>query len=203
MGTVLRMVVFASAWALAACGAGGLEDAAPEALFPEASSGIGQRPPSTDEFKGLLPSGSEILAVTRGDIDASGHPDVVLAVDDSTPAEQPRSLLLLVRGDDGNLRLAARNDRIVPCHTCGGSMGEPSVHLDSDTGTFTLTTEGGTGWLWSNEYVFEHDGGDRWLLKTFTRMTSSRTTHESEQTILTSDDLGAIDFVEFDPEAIH
>lgn len=156
-----------------------------------------------DEVRGLLPSGTEVLSLSRGDINADARPDVVVAVDGSSgDAKTPRSILLFVRDAEGQLRLAARNDHIVPCAECGGSLGEPGVHLVSRSGSFVLRTEGGTGWHWSNEYSFEHAGSDRWQLVSVSRTRTHRTSHETSSSTRTPGDFGQVDFVDFNPETI-
>ena len=186
METVFRAVLLALALSLVAC------------ATSDASA--------AEDLGGVIPAGTRVLAVSRADVDADGRPDVVAVIEhgnvDGPGPQRSRSLVVYVPDGDG-LRLAARNDRIVPCGTCGGTLGEPSLYLDSEPGSFTLRTEGGSGSLWSNEYVFEFAGDGRWLLQSITHVTSSRTSNETDQSRLASDDFGRIDFVEFDPEVVQ
>lgn len=172
----------------------------------DAASNTGGATAHGSELRSFVQGETKIIALSRGDIDADGREDAVLAVDESTTdVHRPRSLLLLVRGDDGVLRQAARNDRILPCRACGGALGEPWIQLHAGKGMFELVTEGGTGVLWSNEYRFEHQNGGRWKFSSFRRITSSRSDGATEQWELTADalDSGIVDFVRFDPEAMQ
>ena len=164
-------------------------------------------PPAMDDIASLIPAGAEVLAESRGDINDDGVPDLVLALE-HVPAEggasgPVRSLLLMVGSPDGGLRCAARNDRIIPCATCGGALGEPSIHLIAGDGAFTLVIEGGTGSLWSNEYAFRHEGDNRWTLESIIETTHSRTGSENTRRARTSDEFGQVEFSAFDPRAFE
>ncbi|MEN1960539.1 hypothetical protein WCE41_09445 [Luteimonas sp. MJ246] len=208
MERIFRAATLLGLASLAACGAAGPNPA--HATSPVAgpiASGVDMLngPAMSDEIHGVLPRGAEVLAVSQGDINADGRPDVVVALDsnaDAAGARLPRSMLLFVRDAEGQLQLAARNDRIVPCAECGGSLGEPSIHLVSGPGSFMVRTEGGAGWLWSNEYSFEHSGNNTWQLVSVSRMSSHRVSHETSSSNRTADDFGQMDFVDFDPETI-
>jgi hypothetical protein len=196
MGTIVRGMGFAAATMLAACA---VVDAH-ESLVSASPDGLA----AIDELQSLLPAGAEVLASSTGDIDGDLRPDMVVAVDLDPRAggDTPRSLLLFVRDTEGQLQLGARNDIIVPCAECGGSLGPPSILLDSGSSHFILRTEGGTGWLWSNEYAFRYSGNGRWQLESVREVASSRTSEETTSTRRTAQDFGSVDFVKFDPHAI-
>lgn len=195
MERIFRAAVVPGIALLVACGA------------DRSDPGAADPPAAMDDIASLIPAGAEVLAESRGDINADGVPDVVLALE-QVPAEggvsEPvRSLLLLVGSADGGLRSVARNDRIIPCATCGGSLGEPSIHLIAGDGAFTLVTEGGTGALWSNEYTFKHEGDSRWMLESIVETTHSRTGSENTRRALTPDEFGRLEFTAFDPRAFE
>ena len=209
MDMEFRAVMLAGALVLAACGAtatGEDRSGVPGNQAPPTTAAHPREAEALDELLRASPQGSRILAAAHGDINADGTPDAVVALshgaDDGSHGEEFRSLLLLVRDTGGQLRLAARNDRIIPCRTCGGSLGEPSIHLDADSGSFMLRTEGGTGWLWSNEYLFRQANGDRWTLASIRESAQHRTSDEATSSELTAGDFGVIDFTGFDPATV-
>src|SRR5690606_3805776 len=103
MERVFRAIVFAGVATLAACGTVEPNEAHASSHVsrpsgPDVDTSIGPAVP--DEIHGILPRGAEVLAVSRGDINADGRPDVVVAFD-ANPAgaspREPRSMVLLVR----------------------------------------------------------------------------------------------------------
>lgn len=209
MERIFRAAAMAVLVMLAACGpVEANQDNATSSMAPPASGAdVTEDPAAADEIRSLLPPDAHVLATSQGDINADGRPDMVVALDNASgedaSGQRPGSLLLFVRDAEGHLQLSARNDRIVPCASCGGSLGAPSIQLRSASGTFMLTAEGGTGWLWSNEYSFTHQGNNRWQLGSIARMATHRTSHETTLSKQAPADFGVVDFAEFDPETIE
>lgn len=209
MERILRAAALAGLAALTACGTVEADrgDASPLATRPTSSVDPTDPAFAPDEILGLLPRDTNLLAFSQGDINADGRLDVVVALENSSETAasdlSSRSLQLFLRDAQGHLRLAATNSRIVPCETCGGLMGMPTILLETASGSFMLRTEGGTGWLWSNEYSFTHRGNNRWELASVVRMATHRVSHETTVSEHAQADFGVIDFVEFDPDTIE
>jgi hypothetical protein len=202
MDMEFRALGLAGVVLLGACGFTGAGGARAGGETTQTASQMVANSPPTEEIASALPAGSIILVSSVGDIDVDGRPDVVVALETaSAEPEASRSLVLLVRNGAGALEHAGQNDRIVPCAACGGSLGQPSIYLDAGRGFFQLRTEGGTGWLWSNEYLFRRQDG-RWLLQSVVQVQHHRTSHEASSTTLTSSDFGEVDFADFDPASL-
>jgi hypothetical protein len=103
------------------------------------------------------------IALEKADLDRDGRADWLLVLEYGKPRidprdrfeeEGPRALLLLRRGADGRLVMAARNDRVVYCRGCGGMMGDPFQGLAAAAGRFTVTNAGGSRYRWSRAFSF-------------------------------------------------
>ncbi len=115
------------------------------------------------EVAPFVEAGSIPIALEKADLDRDGRTDWLLVLEYARPRidhknrfeeEGPRALLLLRRGADDRLVLAARNDRVVYCRGCGGMMGDPFQGLEAATGRFTVTNAGGSRYRWSRAYTF-------------------------------------------------
>ncbi len=130
-----------------------------------------ERPPPA-ALRELIPSGQELLAWARADLNRDGRPDVVFILQpagshpyDGDRGDTPRSLVVAVGTPDGRLHEAARNNRLVRCQNCGGTWPEPFESLSARRGGFSLGHYGGSRWRWSDEWTFTWDAGRRdWLL---------------------------------------
>lgn len=114
-----------------------------------------------------------------------------------------RPVLILVRQGDGTLELAARNDAVAYCSTCGGMMGDPFVGAEVGTRTFTVSNYGGSAWRWSNEFRFDYSRrDDAWQLVRVTESSFHAGDPEKTKTTIRRPpkDFGKIGFAEFDPQ---
>ena len=120
-----------------------------------------------------LPTGYQVLAAERGDLNRDALPDWAVVL--NRPDEQKtsdvidhptkRPLLLFVGGANGTYTLAARADNIVYCVDCGGMMGDPFQGVTIKNGYFTVEYYGGSSWHWTRFVTFRYDSGTRtWLL---------------------------------------
>ena len=104
----------------------------------------------------LLPAGVVLDLAARGDLDADGDDDALLVyAPASTNDDASRTLLVLLRGADGRLRISATGPKAILCRRCGGMMGDPLQAIRIGRGEFTLRFEGGSRELWSSEFRFE------------------------------------------------
>lgn len=115
------------------------------------------------EVAPFVEAGSIPIALEKADLDRDGRSDWLLVLEYARPRidhkngfeeEGPRALLLLRRGADGRLVMAARNDHVVYCRGCGGMMGDPFQGLEAAAGRFTVTNAGGSRYRWSRAFSF-------------------------------------------------
>lgn len=115
------------------------------------------------EVAPFVEAGSIPIALEKADLDRDGRADWLLVLEFGKPRidprdryeeEGPRALLLLRRGADGRLAMAARNDHVVYCRGCGGMMGDPFQGLEAAAGRFTVTNAGGSRYRWSRAFTF-------------------------------------------------
>jgi len=133
------------------------------------------------QIQQFVPDGLEPLSTTFGLLDGDAVDDVVLvlrALDEEEDRTQPRPVLLLLGQDNGEYKLAARNDDVVHCRSCGGLKGA--------FGDVVIT---------NRYFSFEQMGGSR---HTWFRVTTFRYDTESDQWQLTGDASEVIDTI--DPE---
>ncbi|MEO8001083.1 MAG: hypothetical protein ABI644_04350 [Arenimonas sp.] len=108
-----------------------------------------------DELTALLPPGARLLLSARGDVDADGDDDVLVAYAKSTTIDDtPRALLILLRDANGVLHKSVDSPIAILCKKCGGMMGDPLQQMRVGRGEFTLRFEGGSRELWSSEFKF-------------------------------------------------
>lgn len=149
------------------------------------------------------------MASAAGDLNGDGRVDALVVLDssrrrsDDPGGHSPRTILLLIRGADGRLQKAARNDKIVPCAECGGVLGDPFGHVRIDRNGFTIVTEGGSRQRWSNQYEFQYVArlGD-WHLRKVERDAYDTITEVGISRTFTQEDFGQVAFSGFDPSVV-
>src|SRR6185369_2917468 len=80
----------------------------------------------------FVEAGTKAIAIEKADLNGDGREDFILVLEKEQPAKDAddfpigqRPLLILLRGADGKLTMAKRNEKIVMCSQCGGVFGEP------------------------------------------------------------------------------
>lgn len=125
------------------------------------------------EINKFILKGYEVLDYTTGDLNKDKKPDAILILkaagedtiqtEDFTTPERP--MLLLVRQDNGALKLAGRNDAVVMCRQCGGIYGDPYESISADSNSFSINFYGGSAWRWSHEYTFRYNAAKKdWFI---------------------------------------
>jgi hypothetical protein len=180
---------------------------APTSESPRAPHSV--QPLSKDDLKGLTVDGSKLLDVQIGDLTAQGDAAALVVLehpasgDPSAREAPPRTLLLVTRDGQGQLRTLAQNDKIVPCARCGGASGDPYSYSHVATGRFTVVTEGGSREHWWNEFHFKYAPEiNGWVLHEAVRGVSDTKTGRKKQIDLSAQAFGFIKFNDFDPSSL-
>lgn len=163
----------------------------------------------TTEFTPFVEPSMKIVTSQVGDLDADGKQDVILVLEQATASSDKlgegaaRSLVLLIRDKNGQLQKVKKNDKLVPCATCGGMAGDPFGYVRADKGEFTVLIEGGSRQRWSDEYTFKYtiDNQD-WALSKATRAVNDTITGQSKLIELEPNDFGQVLFERFDPAVL-
>ncbi len=112
------------------------------------------------ELSAFLPPGATVRLSVRGDVDGDGDGDVLVVIENSGSEElefKSRTLLLLLRDNNGVLSKSLTSPNAILCKRCGGWMfGDPLQQIRISSGQFTLRFEGGSRELWSSEFKFEY-----------------------------------------------
>lgn len=162
------------------------------------------------EVAQFVEKGTKPIAVEGGDLNGDGREDFVLVLEKENPARDKydlpsgqRPLLILLRGADGKLSAAKRNERIVMCSECGGIFGDPFEGISVGRNTFTADFYGGSAWRWKYSYKFNYSRLDKtWqLVRAETLSYHTSDPDKVETKIYTPPkNFGKIDIADFDPE---
>lgn len=150
----------------------------------------------------FIPAGHEILQAVSADLNADGRSDRVVVLkrkDEQARSEAEgeviaRPLLVLMGRAHERFALAARSDRAVLCHACGGMLGDPFEGVRVEARQIHIAHSGGSALRWSKEAVFQYDPGrERWLLRELTEATFHATDSDDRaSTTQTPRDFGQI-----------
>ena len=162
------------------------------------------------EVQPFVGAGTKAIAVEAADLNGDGRGDFVLVLEKENPAKDAddfpvgeRPLLILLRGADGKLSEAARNERVVMCSKCGGVWGDPFEGVEVGRNTFTVNHYGGSNWRWKNTYKFNYSRIDRaWQLVRVEELSYHTSDPDKMKTRVFTPprDYGKIDIANFDPE---
>lgn len=150
------------------------------------------------------------LAAESADLNGDGKADFILVTENANqtnsddPADSLRSLLILVRGSDGKLKLVKSNDKVVYCRTCGGVFGDPFAGIRVKQNSFTVDNYGGSNWRWGDSYQFNYSRRDQtWQLVLVVKETFNATNPNNTKTkTITPKKFGKVDIADFDPDKI-
>ena len=149
------------------------------------------------------------IALEKADLNGDGRTDFLVVTErakidgEKNPGDE-RLLLILIRGADGKLKIAGRNEKIVYCKSCGGVFGDPFAGVEVKRGSFTVNNYGGSNLRWSKSYRFNYSRRDKtWQLVLITEETFNALEPKKVKTkILTPKNFGKIDIADFTPELI-
>ena len=158
----------------------------------------------------FVEKGTKAIALEASDLNGDGRGDFVLVLERENPAKDEndfpvnqRPLLILVRGEDGRLAEAKRNERVVMCSQCGGVFGDPFEGVTAARNTFTVMFYGGSNWRWAYSYKFNYS----LVNKTWQLVRAEETEYHTSdpdkmktRVFTPPRDYGKIDIANFDPE---
>jgi hypothetical protein len=124
------------------------------------------------EVAPFIESGTKAIALEKGDLNGDRRSDFILVLEKANPAKddngfpvKQRPLLILLRGADGKLTSAKRNERVIMCSECGGVFGDPFEGVIAGRNTFSVEHYGGSNWRWKYSYKFNYSRLDKtWQL---------------------------------------
>ena len=187
---------------------------APEVTAPEvtAPKDIAPKDIALVELEPFVLPGYAVLDYARGDLNRDERKtDVVLAlrrVDElgwqlESEEEPPRPLLLLVRGENGGLHLAGRDDAVVMCRTCGGVFGDPLEGIVIEDGYFSVKHYGGAATRFFQWVTFHWDGSGGWTLhKIRAGSFHISNSEEVDERVKTKADFGEVPFGQYPADTL-
>ena len=158
----------------------------------------------------FVESGTKAIALEKSDLNGDGREDFILVLEKEKPAKDAddfpvgqRPLLILLRGADGKLTMAKRNEKIVMCSQCGGVFGEPFEGVIAKTNTFSVEHYGGSSDRWKFSYKFNYSRIDQtWQLVRVDEIHyhTSNPNGGTTRIYTPPKHFGKIDVADFDPE---
>jgi hypothetical protein len=158
---------------------------------------------SPRELDAFVEPGTKLLSFHSADLNGDGAKDYVVVLQHNDEAGT-RPLLILGRDTVGALKLLKRNEQIVGCATCGGSMGDPFQSVEVREKGFTVSNAGGSIDRWSNSFTFAYSRRDKtWQLvraEVSSYYAPDADSTEKSNIYLPPKDFGKIDIADFDPD---
>lgn len=163
-----------------------------------------------EEVRPFVEAGAKPIALEAADLNGDGRGDFVLVLERENPPKDAddfpvgqRPLLVLLRGADGKLAEAKRNERIVMCSRCGGAFGDPFEGVTAGRNNFAVNFYGGSNWRWAYSYRFNYSRVDRTWQLVRAEETSFHTSNPEKmktRVFIPPRDYGKVDIADFDPE---
>ena len=162
------------------------------------------------EVAPFVESGTKAIALEKADLNGDRREDFILVLEKENSAKDEndfpvnqRPLLILLRGADGKLSTAKRNERVVMCSECEGVFGDPFDGVIAGRNTFSVEHYGGSNWRWKFSYKFNYSRIDQtWQLVQVKELNYHTANPNKVDTKIYTPPrhFGKIDIVEFDPE---
>lgn len=129
--------------------------------------------PQNSDIQAHIPQNYEVLFISTGDLNGDKYTrDILLVLRHSQEklSQEPvvkRPLLILLAQADGTWGVAARNDNIIGCLQCGGTMGDAFQQVNiKKKGVFSIVNAGGSRERWVETIYFQYRKENRnWIFK--------------------------------------
>ena len=162
------------------------------------------------EVAPFVEPGTKAIALEKADLNGDGTQDFILVLEkensakdaDDFPVNQ-RPFLILLRGSDGKLTVAKRNEKMIMCSQCGGIFGDPFDSVIAGRNTFSVEHYGGSAWRWKFSYKFNYSRIDKtWQLVRVEEINyhTSNPNKATTKIYTPPNDFGKIDVADFDPD---
>lgn len=153
-----------------------------------------------------IPPNYEALSISVGDLNGDKYTrDILLALRHSQEklSQEPvvkRPLLILLEQADGTWKVAARNDNLVGCLQCGGTMGDAFQQANIEKkGVFSIVNAGGSRERWVETIYFQYRKENRnWIFKEKTIASYDSLDPEKEPNISTTKEPANTFFAAYD-----
>lgn len=177
------------------------------------SVSISQRQNSSSksmDYQSLVPQGYKIIQVQQGDLNTDEITDALILIEEKNSTselagEGAKRILMVITGKEGGgYEVAARNNKLVPCKTCGGISGDPFGYMNIQPGgVIHLLVEGGSREHWSSEYFFKFNESQKnWSIEKILMESSDSESGKSISRKYLPQDVQQGEFSAFDPNAL-
>ncbi len=177
----------------------------PANAFPSLNLEIDKLP---SEIKAFIPEGYVPMDVSSGDLNLDTFPDVILIVKKPNESETSdvidnptkRPLLIILGEGNDKYKLAARNDNVVLCVSCGGAFGDPLSGISIKRGVFSVEHYAGSNWRWTKIITFKYSAKDKnWFLSRIgSDSFHTSDPNKSKTTVKTVKNFGKVLFEKYD-----
>ena len=177
------------------------------------SVSISQRQNSSSksmDYQSLVPQGYKIIQVQQGDLNTDEITDALILIEEKNSTSElagegaKRILMVITVKEGGGYEVAARNNKLVPCKTCGGISGDPFGYMNIQPGgVIHLLVEGGSREHWSSEYFFKFNESQKnWSIEKILMESSDSESGKSISRKYLPQDVQQGEFSAFDPNAL-
>ena len=177
------------------------------------SVSISQRQNSSSksmDYQSLVPQGYKIIQVQQGDLNTDEITDALILIEEKNSTSElagegaKRILMVITWKEGGGYEVAARNNKLVPCKTCGGISGDPFGYMNIQPGgVIHLLVEGGSREHWSSEYFFKFNESQKnWSIEKILMESSDSESGKSISRKYLPQDVQQGEFSAFDPNAL-
>ena len=180
-------------------------------FFLFSSIGFSQEKKLPAELKPFVAKGYEMYDFVEGDINGDNKKDAILILkspgeDTAVDDDLKRPFLLLIRQQNGKLKLEKRTDSLVMCAHCGGVFGDPYQETKIFKNGFLISFYGGSNWRWGYDYTFTWNAAKQnWFLTKEHQLNYNSVAEEisTKESDIEADELGDIPIEKFNVDPAY
>ena len=162
------------------------------------------------DYQSIVPPGYKIIQAQQGDLNNDGITDALILIEEKNSTSElagegaKRILMVITVKEGGGYEVAARNNKLVPCKTCGGISGDPFGYMNIQPGgVIHLLVEGGSREHWSSEYFFKFNESQKnWSIEKILMESSDSESGKSISRKYLPKNIKQGEFSAFDPNAL-